>query len=309
MKAGKWHRVPLTACMMSIPDELPRLKGNALIFPARRGKSASCKPLSAFMRRMQETAEAAGRTGWHDPRIGRPAVAHGLGSSFREWVATRTWYERDMTEIALSHTVGSEAEQAYRRGETLQTRRKMMADWSASGIFRPSYQLDSNAFRCDQSRAWKGVVSDRFATRSPQPRTQSGQHHSAQVKLAPATGSSAGITDRAAEPDVPQPVSAGPDPEQSQLLTSNEPQRRSIDLQSLNIWPQRSVPDRPTRCRGATPRASDPEVPASCRAPTFPAAAGHSHGRTAPAAILGRPVTSPITSGVVQPSKSEPKPR
>lgn len=60
-----------------------------------------------------------------------PAVPHGLRSSFRDWAAERTTYPRDMAEIALAHTVGSEVERAYRRGDMLDKRREMMDAWAA----------------------------------------------------------------------------------------------------------------------------------------------------------------------------------
>jgi len=34
-----------------------------------------------------------------------------------------------MAEIALAHTVGSEVERAYRRGDMVEKRRAMMASW------------------------------------------------------------------------------------------------------------------------------------------------------------------------------------
>jgi integrase len=85
--------------------------------------------ISAVMRRMQEGEQKAGRTGYIDPRLGRPAVPHGLRSTFRDWCAERTNYPREMAEIALAHTVGSEVERAYRRGDMVEKRRAMMEAW------------------------------------------------------------------------------------------------------------------------------------------------------------------------------------
>jgi integrase len=82
--------------------------------------------LSACMRRIQ-----GARTGSYlDQRSGRPAVPHGLRSTFRDWAAERTEYPRDMAEMALAHTVGSEVERAYRRSDMMEKRRHMMATWS-----------------------------------------------------------------------------------------------------------------------------------------------------------------------------------
>ena len=85
--------------------------------------------LSAVMRRLQEAEVGAGRRGYIDPRAGRPAVPHGLRSTFRDWAAERTEYPREMAEIALAHNVGSEVERAYRRGDMVERRRAMMQAW------------------------------------------------------------------------------------------------------------------------------------------------------------------------------------
>ena len=77
---------------------------------------------------MQEAEVKAGRAGWLDPRSKRPAVPHGLRSSFRDWAA-ETGIDRDMAEMALAHNVGSEVERAYRRSDMLERRRSMMAVW------------------------------------------------------------------------------------------------------------------------------------------------------------------------------------
>lgn len=99
------------------------------MFFAPRGGALSDMSISAVMRRMQEDEEKAGRVGYVDPRSGRAAVPHGLRSTFRDWCAERTDYPRDMAEIALAHTVGSEVERAYRRGDMVEKRRAMMDAW------------------------------------------------------------------------------------------------------------------------------------------------------------------------------------
>ncbi|MTH65985.1 tyrosine-type recombinase/integrase [Paracoccus shanxieyensis] len=135
MKAGKEHRVPLTPDAVALLDAMPRQAdakpGQDYVFWAARGGMLSDMSISAVMRRMQETAVAKGEAGWLDRVSKRPAVPHGLRSTFRDWVAERTDYPRDMAEMALAHTVGSEVERAYRRGDMLDKRRALMADWAA----------------------------------------------------------------------------------------------------------------------------------------------------------------------------------
>lgn len=130
MKAGNEHRVPLCKAAITLLGSLPRFAGSAHLFPSSKGKAMSDMTLSAVMRRMQDDEVAAMRTGWIDPRLLKPAVPHGLRSTFRDWAAERTDYPGDMAEIALAHKVGSAVEQAYRRGDMIEKRRKMMEDWA-----------------------------------------------------------------------------------------------------------------------------------------------------------------------------------
>ena len=125
MKARSEHRVPLTESAAGLLSGLERRLDSQFVFPAVRGGMLSDAGLSACMKRIQ----AARQGGYVDQRSGRPAVPHGLRSTFRDWVAERTEYPRDMAEIALAHRVGTEVERAYRRGDMLEKRRAMMAEW------------------------------------------------------------------------------------------------------------------------------------------------------------------------------------
>ena len=129
MKMKREHRVPLSPAAVAMLEALPRLEGNPLVFPAAKGGMLSDMTLSATMRRMHETAEAEG-AGFIDPRNKRPAVPHGLRSTFRDWVAERTTYPGEMAEVALAHRISNAVEAAYRRGDMVEKRRAMMADWS-----------------------------------------------------------------------------------------------------------------------------------------------------------------------------------
>jgi integrase len=128
MKAQREHRVPLTAEAVDLLEALPRMGGSELVFFAQRGGSLSDMSISAVMRRMQEAEAAAGRKGYLDPRSGRPAVPHGLRSTFRDWAAEHG-SEHVLAELALAHNVGSEVERAYRRTDMLERRRGMLESW------------------------------------------------------------------------------------------------------------------------------------------------------------------------------------
>jgi integrase len=113
MKAGKPHRVPLSAEALALLEPLPRIAGTDLVFPAPRGGQLSDMALLAVMRRM-----------------GVDAVPHGMRSAFRDWCSERTAYPRDVAEMALAHAIGDKVEAAYRRGELLEKRRRIMEDWA-----------------------------------------------------------------------------------------------------------------------------------------------------------------------------------
>jgi integrase len=137
MKNGREHRVPLTKEAVALLEALPRLEDSPFVFFAPRGGALSDMSISAVMRRMQEAEVKAGRAGWVDPKNKRPAVPHGLRSTFRQWAA-EGGYPRDMAEMALAHFIGSEVERAYQRSDMLERRRAMMADWA--GFLRGEIQ-------------------------------------------------------------------------------------------------------------------------------------------------------------------------
>ena len=114
MKAGREHRVPLTAPALALLVALPKGKADEPVFAAPRGGQLSDMTLTAVMRRMA-----------------LEAVPHGFRSTFRDWAAERTNYPAEVAEMALAHAVGDKVEAAYRRGDLFEKRRQMMADWAA----------------------------------------------------------------------------------------------------------------------------------------------------------------------------------
>lgn len=129
MKMGKEHRIPLTKDALELLKALPRFKDNPLVFPAARGGQLSDMTLSATMRRLHEADIEAGGAGFIDRKNKRPAVPHGLRSTFRDWIAERTTFPGEMAEVALAHRIGNDVEAAYRRGDMIQKRRAMMEAW------------------------------------------------------------------------------------------------------------------------------------------------------------------------------------
>ena len=113
MKAGREHRVPLTAPALALLAALPKGKADEPVFAAPSGGMLSDMTLTAVMRRMA-----------------LDAVPHGFRSTFRDWAAERTNYPAEVAEMALAHAVGDKVEAAYRRGDLFEKRRQMMADWA-----------------------------------------------------------------------------------------------------------------------------------------------------------------------------------
>jgi integrase len=62
----------------------------------------------------------------------RPSyTVHGLRSTFADWASEAGGFPREWVEAALGHKVGSETETAYRRGDFLQSRFRLMTAWAA----------------------------------------------------------------------------------------------------------------------------------------------------------------------------------
>ena len=116
MKANKLHRVPLSAPALAILREMRELRrgDHPFVFPGQRPrKGLSHMVLISVLR-----------------RIGVEATTHGMRSAFRDWAGDKTNFQREVMEAALAHTLGNEAEQAYRRSDALEKRRELMELWA-----------------------------------------------------------------------------------------------------------------------------------------------------------------------------------
>ncbi|WP_245866550.1 tyrosine-type recombinase/integrase [Oceaniglobus roseus] len=131
MKMKSSHRVPLSSVSLHLLRDMPRFKDCQLIFPSPRMGVMSDATMAAVMKRIHQSEVDRGRRGFVDQASKRPAVPHGLRSTFRDWAAERTDYPREMAEIALAHEMGSDVERAYRRSDMLEKRRAMMEDWAS----------------------------------------------------------------------------------------------------------------------------------------------------------------------------------
>jgi integrase len=90
--------------------------GDAFVFPG--GKPG--RPLSnmAFLMLLR--------------RMGRgDLTAHGFRATFKTWASERTSFQNEIVEASLAHTIGGKVEQAYRRGDLFDKRRRLMQQWAA----------------------------------------------------------------------------------------------------------------------------------------------------------------------------------
>jgi integrase len=116
MKGGREHRVPLSPRALEILDGVEAIRTGDYVFPGqRRGTPLSASTMHQVLRRV--TAE--------------PVTVHGFRSSFRDWAGECTSFPREIAEAALAHIVGDETERAYRRGDALEKRRKLMEAWAS----------------------------------------------------------------------------------------------------------------------------------------------------------------------------------
>jgi integrase len=117
MKAGRIHRVPLSAAALAV---LKKARGldPIFVFPGHKhGKPISSMAFLMTLRRM-------GRT---------DVTPHGFRSTFRDWAAERTDFQNEVAEAALAHVVSNQAEAAYRRGDLFEKRRALMEAWGKFG--------------------------------------------------------------------------------------------------------------------------------------------------------------------------------
>ncbi len=110
MKAGREHRVPLSAPALGILARAHSLATGELVFPAPRGGTLHPARASKTVREM-----------------GIGGTPHGFRSSFRDWCA-ETGKPRELAEAALAHTVAG-VEGSYFRSDLFERRRTLMDSW------------------------------------------------------------------------------------------------------------------------------------------------------------------------------------
>jgi integrase len=115
MKGKKEHRVPLSDSGVAIIEALPN--GGDYLFPSIRKKES---PLGdTAMLEILDKMEVRDQV-----------VTHGFRSTFDDWAHETTSYPSHVIEMALAHKISDKVEAAYRRGDLLEKRVALMADWA-----------------------------------------------------------------------------------------------------------------------------------------------------------------------------------
>ncbi|MGN6115517.1 MAG: tyrosine-type recombinase/integrase [Nitrobacter sp.] len=126
MKAHREHRVPLAARAVSILTALKETQTSEFVFPGQvRDKPLSSMAMAMVLRHMKLQS----------------ATVHGFRSCFRDWAGNETEFAREVVETALAHVIGDKAEQAYRRSDALEKRRKLMDAWAAYCVAQRSLNV------------------------------------------------------------------------------------------------------------------------------------------------------------------------
>jgi integrase len=112
MKARRQHRVPLSEPAIALLESLPRV--GPRVFPAEEKRMLGTLVL-----------------------MNAGVTVHGFRSTFSDWARERTAYPRDVVEMALAHTIKDKSEAAYRRGDHLEKRRRLMSEWAKFATSKP----------------------------------------------------------------------------------------------------------------------------------------------------------------------------
>jgi integrase len=114
-KSGREHRVALSDRAVELLQALPRVAGNDYVFlGGKPGKGLDRSSMVEVLRSLGP----------------KDITIHGFRSTFRDWASEQTNYPREVAEMALAHVVADKTEAAYRRGDLIEKRARLMAEWS-----------------------------------------------------------------------------------------------------------------------------------------------------------------------------------
>ena len=114
MKARREHRVPLGKRALEILEVAKSFEPQSEYLFSIKNKPLSNMALPMLIRRMELPCHI---------------TVHGFRSTFRDWVAEETQHSPEVAEKALAHAIANQTEAAYRRGDLLEHRRRLLKDW------------------------------------------------------------------------------------------------------------------------------------------------------------------------------------
>ena len=112
MKAHREHRVPLGKRSLDLLQIAKSIDPNSDYLFSKNSRPLSSMAMSMLLRRM-----------------GYNITVHGFRSCFRDWVAEETIHSPEVAEKALAHAITNKVESAYRRGDLIEHRKRLMGDW------------------------------------------------------------------------------------------------------------------------------------------------------------------------------------
>ena len=115
MKAGREHKVPLSAAAIALLRDMAAIRHSNYVFPGyKHGRPLGHNGLWTVAKRA----------------AGADVTVHGLRSTFRDWAAEQTSYPNHVVEMALAHAIPNAVEAAYRRGDLFEKRARLMQQWA-----------------------------------------------------------------------------------------------------------------------------------------------------------------------------------
>ena len=114
MKAHREHRIPLGKRSQELLLIAKSMDSESSYLFSNNGHPLSNMAMSMLLRRM-----------------GYDITVHGFRSCFRDWVAEETLHSPEVAEKALAHAIANKVESAYRRGDLIEPRRRLMSDWES----------------------------------------------------------------------------------------------------------------------------------------------------------------------------------
>jgi integrase len=122
MKAGREFRVPLSDAALAVLQDMKASRRGDYVFEgSKQGRPLSQMSLWLLLRRM-----------------GLSNTVHGFRAALSTWASEVSRFENHIIELSLAHTVGTQVERAYKRGDLLARRAELMAAWATYCSTAPS---------------------------------------------------------------------------------------------------------------------------------------------------------------------------